>query len=134
MPASNQIGEGAESLGRQPAASRPDWLGALIGLATFATGIGLLAFTFGLAYDMFQVPPAVAMSEGTGKSVDLARAGESFAKVLLRVMVLFVMCVVGAVIANRGIRLYISCRYPQPPPTETPEPIAQKEERSESVA
>lgn len=105
---------------------RSDWMGTLIGLLVFLSGIGLLAITFQLAFSMFSVPPSVALSSGAEKAVDLTKAGESLATVVVRVMLLLVMCVVGSVIANRGIRLYVSCRAPAPK-HEAPEPEKVKE-------
>lgn len=105
---------------------RSDWMGSLIGLLVFLSGIGLLAVTFQLAFSMFSVPPSVALSSGPEKAVDLTRAGESLAVVIVKVMLLLVMCVVGSVIANRGIRLYVSCRHPAPK-HEEPEPVKPKE-------
>jgi hypothetical protein len=106
---------------------RSDWVGSLIGLVVFVAGIGLLAVTFQLAFSMFTVPPNVAMGDQPGKSVDLVKAGESLASVAIRVMLLFVMCVVGSVVANRGIRLYVSCRHPAP---KAEEPAPREESKA----
>lgn len=102
---------------------RSDWLGSLIGLVVFFAGIGLLAVTFELAYSLFSVPPAVALADQKAKAVDLYRAGESLAAIATKVLLLLVMCMVGSVIANRGIRLYVSCRVPAPPKESPPDKV-----------
>lgn len=96
---------------------RTDWMGSLIGLATFVAGIGLLAVTFQFAYSMFTVSPEATLGNTSGK-VNLAETGQLFAGMVARILLLLVMSVVGSVIANRGIRLYVSCRTPAPPDEE----------------
>lgn len=89
---------------------RHDVFGALIGFLTFLGGIALLVLTFKLAYDMFSVPPESALGIDQKKAVDLARAGESLTTILGRVVLLLVMAGVGSLVANRGIKLYVSAR------------------------
>ncbi len=100
---------------------RSDWVGSVIGLLVFAAGIGLLVLTFQQAFTLFSVPTQVAMG-ASGKTIDLYVAGQSFASLVIRVLLLLVMCVVGSVVANRGIRLYVSCRAPAPPKEEPEKP------------
>lgn len=69
-------------------------------------GIALIALTFKLAYDMFQVPPEQALRIAQGKTLDLAVAGQSFGSVLIRILLLVVMGLMGSLVANRGISLY----------------------------
>ncbi len=96
-------------------------MGGLIGLLTFFVGIGLLLFTFQLAHTLFSIPPENVVATAENKTVDLARAGDNLAIVLIKVVMLLVMSVVGSVIANRGIRLYNASRTPHPPePKEQP--------------
>jgi hypothetical protein len=101
--------------------NRSDWLGSLIGLLTFVGGIGLLALTFQLAFQLYSVPPETALAGEGSNAVDLAKAGESFGGVVVKIFLLLVMSVVGSTVANRGIRLYVTCRSPQPKPPEKPE-------------
>lgn len=103
---------------------RSDWLGSLIGLLVFLSGIGLLIATFNLAFSLFSVPPSVALTDAETKAVDLARAGETLGSIVIKMLLLLVMCVVGSVVANRGIRLYVSCRVPPPPKEPAGEPAA----------
>lgn len=105
-------------MGEHIKATRNDAPGAAIGLLTFLVGVGLLLFTFQLAFGMFSVPPEHVVDTGPGKTVDLAKAGDNLASVFFRILLLLVMSVVGSVIANRGIRLYNAARAieaPEPP-------------------
>lgn len=110
---------------RQPL--RSDWVGSLIGLLVFVGGIGLLVVTFQMAFAMFNTPPSVVLSDPGTKAVDLTKAGESLSIIVIKVMVLLVMCIVGSVVANRGIRLYVTCRSPKEP---DPEPLPPEPESS----
>jgi hypothetical protein len=101
-------------------ARRPVFAGRVVGILTFLVGIGLLFWTFQLAYHMFTVPQSVALGMKDGQAVDLPKAGEALANVLLRIVLLLVMAIVGSVIANRGIKLYDTLGHPPEPsaPTE----------------
>lgn len=99
---------------------RPDWLGQFIGLMTFLLGIAGLMLTFKLSYELFSVPPDQVMATKDGKGLDIAKASSSLMTVVWRVVMLFVMVVVSAVVANRGIRLYLASRE-TPKVTHAPE-------------
>lgn len=103
-------------------------MGALIGFMTFAGGVALLVFTFKLAYEMFSIPPEQAVGVTKGNAVDFAKAGESLASIATRIVLLLVMAGVGSMIANRGIKLYVSARAlnlpkAEPPSIERAEPV-----------
>ena len=82
-------------------------------MLVFLTGVGLLLVTFRLAYGMFTVPHDQALGLQKGKAVDLAVAGESFAGLIVRVLLLLVMGAVSSMVANRGIKLYVESRAPK---------------------
>lgn len=102
-----------------PARQRPDYLGCVLGLLAFLGGMALLAFTFAKAFEMFSVPPEKALSMVAGKPMSFEVAGQSFAGLLYRVLLLLVMSFIGSMIANRGIKLYLAGRQemaPRPSP------------------
>ncbi len=103
---------------------RPDWVGQLIGLVVFLVGIGGLVITFKLAYDYFSIPPDQVISTKDGKGLDIGKAGASLMTVVWRAVMLLLMVVASAVIANRGIRLYLASRetprIPEPHGSENP--------------
>jgi|CXWL01.1.fsa_nt_gi hypothetical protein len=105
-----------------------DWFGMLLGFLTFVSGICLLLFTFKLAFELFSVPPEQAVGIAKDKAVDFAQAGQSLVAVLVRIVLLLVMAGVGSMIANRGIKLYVSARA-MVMPTSEPQP-----EKTESEA
>jgi hypothetical protein len=84
-----------------------DWLGSLIGLTVFLGGIALLVLVFRLAYNLFTVPPAVALEiQQPGKPIDLSKTTNAASGVLIRFLLLLLMAGMGSLIANRGINLY----------------------------
>ena len=87
-----------------------DWFGMLLGFLTFVFGICLLFFTFKIAFELFSVPPDQAVGIAKDKAVDFAQAGQSLMTVFVRILLLLVMAGVGSMIANRGIKLYVSAR------------------------
>jgi hypothetical protein len=79
---------------------------SVLGIVVFLVGVGMLAFTFKLAYDMFMVPPPEALGIKPKQPLDLGQAGQSFVKELLKVLFLIVMGLMGSLIANRGVSLF----------------------------
>ena len=59
---------------------------------------------------MFTVSPQQAMGIQPGKSVDLAKTGDSFIRLLERVVLLVVMGAIASALSNRGIKLYAASR------------------------
>ena len=95
--------------------------GSLLGLLVFLGGVALLVFTFKLAYDMFMVPPQEALGVKPKQPLDLGQAGQSFAGLILRVLLLAVMGLMGSLVANRGIALFTGSRV-HPPRKERVKP------------
>jgi hypothetical protein len=87
-----------------------DAFGTLFGLLVFCGGVALLVVTFRLAYNLFMVPPEVAIGIQKGNTLDLAKAGDSAAQLVLRIVLLLIMAFVGSMVANRGISLYSDAR------------------------
>jgi hypothetical protein len=102
---------------------RSDAFGAAMGFLTFLGGIGLLAYTFKLAFDLFSVSPEKALNIQGPNGIDLAKSGQSFGWIVVKVVLLLVMAAVGSMIANRGIKLYVSSRVLPAIPKESEAPI-----------
>lgn len=94
--------------------SGPVRVGSSVGILVFLIGIGMLGLTFALAYRMFEIPPAQALGQTQGQTLDLNEALRSGVNLIGRILMLLVMCVVGSVIANRGIRMYAAQRISKP--------------------
>lgn len=94
----------------QQVRAKTDPFGAALGVLTFLAGVALLGLTFYAAYRMFSVPPQQAMEIEPGKTVDLAKTGDSFVRLLERVILLVVMGAVASALSNRGIKLYAASR------------------------
>lgn len=100
-----------ETRDRETAPHGTSWTGVSFGIIVFLGGIGLLLLTFKLAYDMFAIPPENALHIPTGKPLSIELTVQSFAGLIIRVLLLLVMSVVGAIIANRGIKMYTDSRH-----------------------
>ncbi len=87
------------------------WAGVSAGIIVFVVGIALLLATFKWAFDLFAVPAERALNIPAGKPLDVSMAVQSFAGLIIKVLLLLVMAVVGAIIANRGIKLYTDSRH-----------------------
>lgn len=91
----------------------------------FLAGVGLLAVTFKLAYEMFSVPHAQALGLQPGKEINMNATGGAAADIVIRIVVLVVMAIVGSMVANRGIGLYSGSLHPvdrHPPGSNDPRP------------
>lgn len=89
---------------------RPTYTGTVLGIVTFLAGIGVLVFTFKLAFDLFGLEPASLFDLKPGAALDLNRAGATMMGVIIKVLLLLVMALVGGIVASRGIHLYADSR------------------------
>lgn len=80
--------------------------GQVIGIVTFLGGVVLLLLTFKIAYELFQRSPADVLGIKPNQAIDVNNAGKSAMELVFRIVLLLMMCIVGSVIANRGIRMY----------------------------
>lgn len=113
-------------------ATRPRNTGSAgVALLTFAAGIGMIAFAFALAFQLFQVPPEVRLQIEPGKPIEVGQAASTLAEVLLKVLLLVAMAAFGSMVANRGVKLY-SAQNPTPKPhsdhKSSPKPKGQDKE------
>ena len=83
--------------------------GSVLGALVFLGGIGLLALTFDLCWQMFHTPPATLFNT-QGKPLDVNQAAMTLMNVIVRILLLLVMAIVGGVVANRGIHMYADSR------------------------
>ena len=87
------------------------WTGVSAGILVFFVGIVLLLATFKWAFDQFSVAPENALHITAGKPLDISLAVQSFGFLVIRVLLLLVMAIVGAIIATRGIKMYTDSRH-----------------------
>jgi flagellar biosynthesis protein FlhB len=107
---------------------RRDWLGGLVGIATFLVGIALLLFVFKLAFDTFTEPVNSALGLQPGEKVELEKTGQLGVALIVRVVMLFVMCIIASLIASRGIKLYAQrIEFPRKTPAPPQEHASQHE-------
>ncbi len=85
-------------------------VGSLFGILVFLIGIGLIVLTFKLALELFNIDPKTALNLGTGGAVDLGKIAPTLFGIIVKVLMLCVMAMIGGMIANRGIRLYVDSR------------------------
>jgi len=97
----------------------------VVGLLVFVLGVGLILLAFKMAFDLFQVPPTVAVGVDGEKEINLNTTISSAIGIVVRITLLVVMAGLGSMIANRGIRLYSSgtiVAAPKDTPKPEPEP------------
>ncbi len=87
-----------------------DWLGRLLSVTVFLTGITLMLVAFWLAYRMFQTPPQRLFQGTSGNNPNLGAIATGVWSALRGILLLVLMAIVGGMIANRGINLYLAVR------------------------
>lgn len=85
---------------------RRDALSAVFGLLTFLVGLALILVAFKLAYDLFTVPPRLALDIKPGEPIAIGKAADGMFQVVVKVVLLVAMAAFGSMVANRGIKLY----------------------------
>ena len=76
-----------------------------IGLVVFALGILMLLFVFAMAVWLFTGPAERLLPGGSASGL-----GSAAALMFIRIALLFIMALVGSMIAGRGIDLYFGSR------------------------
>lgn len=101
--------------------THPDWLGRFLGCGVFLLGIGVLALVFYFSYHLFQKSPQELFG-GNPRShtPNMTQLLQGLFAGLYRLVLLIVMAIVGGMIANRGIRMYLSVRLREEEGKELP--------------
>ncbi|MCW5941148.1 MAG: hypothetical protein KIS66_02890 [Fimbriimonadaceae bacterium] len=107
-----------------PRTGRPEWLGAVLGVATFVLGVYLLWQTFQWAHEILVQSPEQALKLDKDKAVDIGVAGQSLVSITQRLLALVLMAGIGSMIATRGVKLYLASRTPSPPNESTQTRVA----------
>jgi len=81
----------------------------VIGLLVFALGIAVLVFSFYTAYRMFTAA-GDAVSSGSASAGSL---GSSALGAVIKLCALFIMVLVGSVVASRGVQMYFAGDKPE---------------------
>lgn len=80
--------------------------GRVLGILIFLVGIAILVTVAVIAYQLFTTSasgPQVAPGASTGVAAQL---GSSLIQMLYRIALLVVLCIVGSLVAARGLHLY----------------------------
>lgn len=111
--------------------TRLDISGRVTGLLVFLAGIGLLVFVFSLAHALFNTPtpplpaPAPVVPGSQPAPSAAIEIGRDFSVFTQRVLLLFLMCIAGSLIASKGIQLYFAARGPgEMVPERVQQPVA----------
>ncbi len=91
-----------------------DVVARVIGMLVFALGITVLVVSFTIAYRLFTAPaPALTVAPSTpGGPPATTELGRSGLSVLSRLGALFIMVLVGSMVASRGIQMYFAGDQP----------------------
>lgn len=112
-------------------ASKHDITAQIVGGLVFLVGIGLLFYVFRTAQALFAAPPpTVIVAPGAPANSALLEIGQSFGVLGRQIVLLLVMCIVGSVMASKGIHLFFAARPAAPPSTpvingQAPAPAAE---------
>jgi hypothetical protein len=85
---------------------RRGYWGAVIGIAVFLAGVGLVGLTFYLAYGQFTTPPDAMLDKTEDGAIDVGSAASLLMILIFKILLLLVMAALGSSISNRGIKLY----------------------------
>lgn len=95
---------------------RRDLAARVIGLLVFTLGIVILVFSFFVAYHQLFASPAagitVAPAKPGGPSASTSLSSSALT-VMIRLGALFVMVLVGSLIASRGVQMYFAAELPR---------------------
>lgn len=85
-----------------------DLAARIIGLLVFALGIIILVFSFYAAYNLFSSPTEgiTVTPSGPDETPAAANLGRSALFTLIRIGALFIMVLVGSLIASKGVQMY----------------------------
>lgn len=89
-----------------PERARKDFVAGFFGILAFLVGLGLIGWSFWLAYQLFVVPPSMVLTQGPDKPIDVNQTVNALFNLLVKVLLLLVMAAFGSMIATRGIKLY----------------------------
>jgi heme A synthase len=103
-----------------------DWFGRLLSVVVFLTGIGLMLVAFWLAYRMFQTPPQRLFQDTGNQNPNLGAIATGIWAALRGILLLVLMTVVGGMVANRGISLYLAVRRAESEAAPSLEPKERK--------
>lgn len=91
-----------------------DLAARFIGLLVFALGIAILVFSFYAAYKLFTAPTQgiILAPAKPGGPPATSALGSSALSILVRIGSLFIMVLVGSMIASRGVQMYFAGERP----------------------
>jgi hypothetical protein len=91
-----------------------DILARVVGILAFLAGIALLIFVFLAAYRLFSATsPGVALTQPDSPGAPtVANLTGAALMLLAQVGLLFIMTLVGSLVAARGVQLYLACETP----------------------
>lgn len=85
---------------------RDETTGRIIALFTFLAGVALLVFVAVTAYSFFTQSTAVLPPANDTTTPAATRLGESAIRIFVQIALLFILTIVGSVLASKGIHLY----------------------------
>jgi len=96
---------------------REDLVARIVGILVFLAGIGILVVTFILTYKVFtlQATALTPRPASPGGPRPAAALGSNAILLLQEIGLLFIMALVGSLVAGRGIQLYFGSATPGAP-------------------
>ncbi len=84
----------------------------IVGLLAFSLGIAILVYSFINARELFTKASMAASPSASGSSPATVDFGASALSLLIRIGALFIMVLVGSVVAGRGMQFYFAGEKP----------------------
>jgi hypothetical protein len=94
---------------RMAGSSRGDLFARVMGFVVFLLGVAIILMVLRLGFQMYEDPRVgISLTSRTGASASATEVGASFARLTVRIALLFLGSVSGSLIANKGINMYFS--------------------------
>jgi hypothetical protein len=92
--------------------NRREWFGPLLGTVVFLAGTGVICWTLFQTIELLTKAPQINLGMKSGQAIDFNVVLINFVRLVVRILLLIVLTGIGAVLANRGVKLY-AASWPQ---------------------
>jgi hypothetical protein len=95
--------------GEMEQVTRNGILARVVGLIVFLAGVAILSLVFFRAHHLFSTPPPGFTANHAGQGLTTSGLSEAALTLVAQIGLLFIMTLVGSLMAGRGVQLYLGC-------------------------